>query len=78
MTQEERKEQLIMEIADQLRTQPFSIEFKVKNNPEGIKIIYEVTQEEMNELMTNSPLQINAGKGNDYDKEREEISDRTE
>ena len=31
-----------------LRTSPFQVEFKVKKKPAGIKVIIEVTQEQMN------------------------------
>lgn len=33
-----------------LQTTPFTFEFKVVKNPKGIKIIHEVTQEEMDAL----------------------------
>lgn len=47
MTTEEEREQIIQDLADKLRTSPFRVEFKVKKRPAGIKIIFEVTQEEM-------------------------------
>jgi len=51
MTQEEQREQSVQIITDMLRHNPFTFEFKVKKKPKGIKVIYEVTQEEMDALM---------------------------
>lgn len=51
MTTEEKKEQMILSLSNLLRTTPFTVEFKVKKRPQGIKFIYEVTQEEMNAMM---------------------------
>ena len=47
MTTEEKREQTIQGIADMMRTSPFQVEFKVKKKPAGIKVIIEVTQEQM-------------------------------
>ena len=47
MTTEEKREQTIQGLADMMRTSPFQVEFKVKKKPEGIKVIIEVTQEQM-------------------------------
>jgi hypothetical protein len=47
MTTEEKREQTIQGLADMLRTSPFQVEFKVKKKPAGIKVIIEVTQEQM-------------------------------
>ena len=47
MIQEEMREQAIQQVSGLLRTNPFSVEFKVVKKPKGIKVIYEVTQEEM-------------------------------
>ena len=47
MTTEEKREQTIQGLADMLRTSPFQVEFKVKKKPVGIKVIIEVTQEQM-------------------------------
>ena len=54
MTQEEKREQVIKDIAEMLRRNPFTFEFKVKKKPQGIKVIYEVTQEEMNHMMNDA------------------------
>ena len=51
MTNEELREQAIQNLAELLRTTPFNFEFKVVKKPKGIKIIYEVTQEHMDEIM---------------------------
>lgn len=47
MTTEEKREQTIQGLADILRTSPFQVELKVKKKPAGIKVIIEVTQEQM-------------------------------
>ena len=47
MTTGEKREQIIQDLADMLRTSPFQVEFKVKKKPAGIKVIIEVTQEQM-------------------------------
>lgn len=51
MTDEEKRELLIQNIAEAMRREHFSFEFKVKKKPEGIKIVYEVTQEEMDDIV---------------------------
>lgn len=51
MNAEEQREQVIQSIAEQMRHAPFTFEFKVVKNPKGIKIIHEVTKEEMDILM---------------------------
>lgn len=63
MAQEEKREQIIQNIADMLRTNPFTFEFKVKKNPKGIKVIYEVTQDEMDALMKKASEEHKAKKG---------------
>lgn len=47
MTDEEKREQVIAELADLLRKTRFQVEYKVKKRPQGIKVIIEVTQEQM-------------------------------
>jgi len=47
MTTEEKTEQAIQGIAGMLRILPFQVEYKVKKKPAGIKVIIEVTQEQM-------------------------------
>jgi hypothetical protein len=53
MTQEQKqqRELMIQKLTEMLRHNPFTFEFKVKKNPQGIKVIYEVTQEELSALM---------------------------
>lgn len=51
MTPEEQREQTIQSLVEVLRRMPFSVEFKVKKKPQGIKIIYEVTQEYMDAMI---------------------------
>lgn len=51
MTEEEKREEVIKGISDMLRRNPFTFEFKVKKNPKGIKVIYEVTQEQLDAIM---------------------------
>lgn len=47
----EKREQVIQSIAEQLRHNQFSVEFEIVENPKGIKIIHEVTQETMDALI---------------------------
>ena len=47
MTSDEKREQIIQGLADMMRRMPFQTEFKVKKKPAGIKVIIEVTQEQM-------------------------------
>lgn len=54
MTAEEKREQVIQDITGMLRVNPFTFEFKVTKKPKGIKIIYEVTQEHMDEMIKNA------------------------
>lgn len=51
MTDDEKREQVIQNITGLLQTNPFTFEFRVKKNPKGIKVIYEVTQEQMDRMM---------------------------
>lgn len=51
MTTEEQREQVIQNLVDLLRHNPFKVDFKVVKKPKGIHIIHEVTQEEMDAVM---------------------------
>lgn len=51
MAQDEKREQVIQNIADMLRTNPFTFEFKVRKNPKGIKVICEVAQDWMDAMI---------------------------
>lgn len=50
---EEKREQAILAIADMMRDYGFNLEFKVKKKPQGVKVIIEVTQEQMDAMMDN-------------------------
>lgn len=63
MAQDEKRENVIQNIADMLRINPFTFEFKVKKNPKGIKVIYEVTQEQMDAMMKKASEEHKAKKG---------------
>ena len=54
MTQEEQREEVIQNIADMLRHNSFTFEFKVLKHPKGIKVIYEVTKEEMDAMVNKA------------------------
>ena len=47
VTTGEQKDLIIQDLADRLRTSPFQVDFVLKKNPAGIKVIIEVTQEQM-------------------------------
>ena len=49
--EEQQRERVIQGITEMLKINPFTFEFKVKKNPKGIKVTYEVTQEQLNEMM---------------------------
>lgn len=51
MTDEEKRDEVIQGLVNLLQVTPFSVEFKVKKKPAGIKIIYEMTQEQMDAMM---------------------------
>lgn len=42
---------MIESVTNMMRNHPFSFEFKVAKKPKGLKIIYEVTQEEMDMIV---------------------------
>ena len=47
---EERREQVIQLVTDLLQSTQFTVEYKVKKKPQGIKVIIELTQEQMASL----------------------------
>lgn len=49
--EEEKRERIIQSVSRMLRKTPFTFEFEVKEEPIGIRIVYEVTQEEMDAMM---------------------------
>ena len=50
---DEKREQAIQAIADMMRNTGFDVELKVKKKPAGIKVIIEVTQEQMDAMVDN-------------------------
>lgn len=50
MTTEEQREEVILKIADMLRMTPFKVEYQVKEKPEGVRVIIEVSQKDMDEM----------------------------
>ena len=58
MTKEQidMKNRVIANIVEQLIVNPFTFEFKVVKNPKGIKIIHEVTQEQMDMMMAKDKV----------------------
>lgn len=50
MTTEEKRKQVIQGLTNLLQSTTFSVEYKVKKKPQGIKVIIEVTQEQMEAL----------------------------
>lgn len=54
MTKEEQREKVIEGIADLLRCSSFTFEYRVKQKPKGIKVISEVTQEQLNAIMAKA------------------------
>ena len=51
LEEEQQRERVIQGITGMLKINPFTFEFKAKKKPKGIKVIYEVTQEQLNEMM---------------------------
>ena len=56
MTAKEKREQVIQGLTNLLQSTPFTVEYKVKKKPQGIKVIIEVTQEQM-ELLTKQVIE---------------------
>ena len=50
MTTEEKREQVIQGLTNLLQSTQFTVEYKVKKKPQGVKVIIEVTQEQMETL----------------------------
>lgn len=61
MTNEEKREQVIRDITGMLRSTNFTFEFKVRKKPKGIRVIYEVTQEQMNAIMESAEKEDKEG-----------------
>jgi len=58
MTKEQidMRNRVIAGIVERLIVNPFTFEFKVVKNPKGIKIIHEVTQEQMDAMMAKNKV----------------------
>lgn len=56
MSEEDIIEEAIQNVANLLRTTPFTFEFRVKKKPQGIKIIYEITQSHMDEVLRSAEI----------------------
>lgn len=51
MTEAEvKRQQVIQGLTSLLQSTPFTVEYKVKKKPQGIKVVIEVTQEQMESL----------------------------
>ena len=51
MTQNQKINALVKQLGKMMHYTPFTIEYKAKKKPKGIRIILEITQEEMDVLM---------------------------
>ena len=60
MTKEQidMRNRVIAGIVEQLIINPFTFEFKVVKNPKGIKIVHEVTQEQMDAMMAKNKVKV--------------------
>jgi len=54
LEEEQQRERVIQGITEMLKINPFTFEYRVKKKPAGMKVIYEVTQEELNEMMNEA------------------------
>lgn len=48
------REQIVNSIKDMLMTHRFTFEYQVKEKPQGMKVICEVTQEQMDKMLENA------------------------
>lgn len=51
---EKARKEIVQHISDMLMNNGFTFEYAVKKNPKGIKVIFEVTQEQLNKIIENS------------------------
>lgn len=56
MTQEEQRKKAVEHIIGLIENNPFTFEFKVMKRPKGIRVIYEITQEEMDALIDRQDI----------------------
>lgn len=54
LEKEQQRERVIQGITEMLKINPFTFEYRVKKKPAGMKVIYEVTQEQLNEMMNEA------------------------
>lgn len=51
MTRDKKIDALVDQLGKMMHYTPFTIEYKARKKPKGIRIIFEITQEEMDVLM---------------------------
>lgn len=49
-TEQLQREQVIQGLTDMMQYTPFTVEYNVKKRPKGIRVIIEVTQEQMDSM----------------------------
>lgn len=54
MTSNEQREKRISDLAEMLRHNPFEVEFKVSKRPRGVRIVFEMTQDYLNKLLSKN------------------------
>jgi hypothetical protein len=57
MDEKEKRDFVINLVTDVMRTHPFDIVYKVKKKPKHIKIVYEVTEAEMQDIINSEEKQ---------------------
>lgn len=51
---ENKREEIVQHIANMLRNSAFTFEYRVVKKPKGMKVIHEVTQEQLNLIIEKS------------------------
>ena len=54
LEEEQQRERVIQGITEMLKINPFTFEYRVKKKPAGMKVVYEVTQEQLDEMMNQA------------------------
>lgn len=54
LEEEQQRERVIQGITEMLKINPFTFEYRVKKKPAGMKVICEVTQEQLDEMMNQA------------------------
>ena len=54
MDKKEKRDFAINLVSNMMRTQPFSIVYKIKKKPQGMKIVFEVTEAEMQTIINRA------------------------